>query len=404
MNETMNPAATTEVAIVSNPDNIRMIVESGPTAFNDNHISHDRCLDACARLLDEIAAKGMTDELDQRAAKLIDKTKATLRKMNERRAPVTKLFDRVKKEFTTLENGIDVAKAGTLPFQIQQQRNAYAKKKYEEAEAERRAEEVAQQARIARDKYRADCTEDYKAQFNALVVSHINSLTELSSGCTLGSYEAVRDSLAAYPTELPADWLPQSNVRLPFNLTPEESRAIRDEAFHSCLGQFTEQFRYEVGEYRQDLIDKLPSKKVELERAAKASAEEKARIEAEMKLREQQEAARKEQERMEREREEAARAEAAKSSAVANDLFSLTATQSAYTPKTKVSKKIKIHSPEGYLQVFSMWWSKQGCMLSEEELAKKFKSYVTFCEGVANKDGEFIQHPGVEYIDDVKAK
>ena len=65
--------------------------------------------------------------------------------------------------------------------------------------------------------------------------------------------------------------------------------------------------------------------------------------------------------------------------------------------------KIDVTAPSGYMQVMSMWWAKEGCNLSKEELDKVFKKQIAFCEKVANKSGEFINDPGIRYVEDVKA-
>lgn len=396
---------TTALAIASSAENVGVIVRNTPENYSKNQLSCGRCRMAGEKLLDEIKTKGMSDALDQMVAKYIEKTRRTVKEMNERRAPLTKLFDQVRKEFTGLENDIDPTKAGTVPYQLQQYRNQYAAKKREQEEARRRAEEAQRQAEAARSKYRTDCMEDYKAKFNELVNTRINELTELNSNVTLETMKAVYDTVFAFATELPADWCPMSSVRQPLNLTPEEARQIRGEVMKGLLGQFSEQYKAEIGDYRQDILDKLPSKKVELERAAKANAAEAARIKAEMAQREAAEAARKEAERKAREQEEAKKAEALKANSEAVNLFNLAqATTPAYQPKTKVTKKINVTGPSGYMQVLSMWWAKEGCNLSKEELDKIFKKMITFCEKLANKEGEEIIDPGIEYVDDVKAQ
>lgn len=403
-NEVIQPT-TTALAIAASADNVDAIVRNTPESFRKNQLSHDNCLRACENLLVQIKEKGMTDELDKTAATYLERTRRTVKAMTELRSPVTKLFDQVRKEFTALENDIGPTKAGTIPYQLQQFRNMYAAKKREEEDAKRRAEEAKRQADMAREQYRNACEDDYRQKFNDLVVARINELTDLNTSVNLDNYKAVYDTVAGYAVELPADWCPPSSVRMPFNLTPDESRNIRGDVMRRLIVQFAEQYKFEIGDYRQEILDKLPSKKAELERAAKASEEESKRIAEEIKKREAAELARKEAERIAREQEEAKKKEVQKAGAEAASLFDLAqATAPAYQPKAKVTKKIRILNPNGYMQVLMMWWAKEGSRMTDEELAKIFKKQISFCEKVANKDGEFISDGSVVYVDDVKAQ
>lgn len=402
----MNTENTTPaLAIASSADNVAAIVRNTPASYSKNQMSHDNCLKACQELLETIRAKGMSDELDRKAAAYIEKTRRTVKAMFDQRAPVTKLFDQVRKEFTNLENEIDPGKQGTAPFQLQQLRNQYAAKKREEEEARQRAEQAKRAKELAIKEYRSECEDDFKAQFNNLVISNINQLTQLNASVTLENYQAVVDTVTGFPSELPDGWCPPSSVRLSTLLTPEQSHAIREEVITSLIPSFRVQYKTEIGDWRQEILDRLPSKKTELERAAQADAAEAARIQAQIKAREASEAARKEAERIAREKDEAKKLEVRKANAEASNLFGMAMrTAPSYQPKTKVTKKIRILNPDGYMKIVALWWAKEGCNLSDEDLAKTFKKQISFCEKFANKQGEFIKDPSIEYVDDVKAQ
>lgn len=399
-------STTTALTIASSADNVGMIIRNTPVSFQKNQLSHDNCLAACQTLLDEINSNGMTDELDQKAAKYIEKTRRTVKAMNELRAPVTKLFDQVRKEFTNLENDIDPTKSGTIPYQLQTLRNNYAAKKRSEEEARLRAEELKKRQELATLKYKEDLKDFYKNQFNRTVETQINMLTELNNSVTLDNYEHVYKKISAHVTDFPPTWNPDTNVLHPAHIPFKEAREIRNAIVRDLVdNQFIKQYKTEIGDYRQELLDKLPSKKIELEKAAKASAEEAEKIKAQLKEREALDAARKEVERIAREREEAKKEEVKKAGDEATNLFNLSQTaKKIYQPKAKVTKKINVIAPSGYMQIVSMWWAKEGCTLSKEELDKIFKKQIAFCEKLANKDGEFINDPGIEYTEDVKAQ
>ena len=394
---------TSSVEIVRK-ENIATIINNAPASYEANRRSHDNCVKAGRLLLGEIEAGGMTDELDRRAAAFIEKTRKTVKKMNETRSAVTRLFDTFRSEFTALENGIDPAKAGTPAYLLQQQRNHYAAKKRAEEEARRREEAARIEKQRARDSYRAACEEDYRQAFNRTVTQEINRLTDLGARATLENIQAVADTVESTGVELPESWQPQSAVHLPMTLTPDECRGIRSEVMAELRPKLAEQYRFEIGDLRADILARLPSKKLELERVAKANAEEAARMKADMAAREAAEAARKEKERQEKEAAERQKAELEKQKSEMAGLFDQVEAQQAYQPKAKVTKRIVVTEARAYLNVVNTWWQHEGCRMTADELAKVFKKQVTFCEKLANKEGIFIKAEGLEYVDEVKAK
>ena len=388
------------------PENIQTIVQAAPQSYNDNKNSHDRCIDFGLTILNAVRTQGMNDELDRQAAAFIDKARRTVKVMNERRSPVTKLFDEVRSAFTTMENEIDPSKPGTVAYDLQQFRNQYAAQKRAEEERRLREEMARRQAEEARRKFRVDVEDDLKRQFQELVDTTINTLNAIDRDVTLENYAQSIEAVNAIPRELPGLWMAnlKSRVRVPYGMKPEEDAAIVQDAKSNLTRQFSEQYAFEVGETATGILDRLPSKKANLERIAQANAEEAARMKAEMEARQRAEAERVEKERAEREAEEKRKAELERKTAEMTSLFDGQAAASTYQPKTKVTKKINLLNPEGIMPVISLWWSKEGCTLSVDELAKMFKKQIAFCEKLANKDEIFIQNESVEYVDEVKAK
>lgn len=394
-----------ELTIVQ-PENIKLIVANAPQSMQDNIISCQRCMEAGETLLKAIQDNGMTDELDQQAAAFIEKSRKTVKKMNERRSPVTKLFDEIRTRFTSIENAIDPGKADTIPYKLQQLRNQYAAKKREEEERRRREELARQQAEAARAKLKIDVEEDFKGQFQSLLNEKVNNLTELDNEVTLETYDKAYEQIKTCSTELPPEWLYNlhSTVRRPLNVSVDEMRRIELDVKEALGKQFKEQYAAEIQDNKDYILDRMPSKKANLERIAKANAAEAARMKAEMEERQRKEAEAQEAERKRKEEEERKKSEAARQQLEMGSLFNEQAAVQGYQPKMKVSKKIELLNPEGILPIIGMWWRLEGCNLSVEELSKMFKKQITFCEKVANKDGEFIKDESVEYIDDVKAK
>ena len=393
--------------VIIKQENIQTIVSAAPQSYSDNKLSCERCISAGQSILNTITTNGgMTDELDKEAALFIEKARKTVKKMNEKRSPVTKLFDDIRREFTVIENAIDPTKVDTIPYKLQQYRNQYAAKKRAEEEKRRQEEYKRQQAEQARVKLRQDIEGDFKAQFQTYLNQSINWLTTKDNSVTLENYNTVYSEVKNFSVSLPADWLHNLHtlIRIPANISVDELRQIETGTKERLGKQFTEQYTAEIQDNKDFILDRLPSKKANLERMAQADAAEAARVKAEMEERKRKEAEEREAERKRKEEEEKQKAEMARQQAEMNGLFSEQASMQNYQPKVKVTQKIELLNPEGIMPILSMWWSKEGCTLSVEELSKLFKKQITFCEKLANKDSVYIENESVRYIDDVKAK
>ncbi len=391
------------------PQSVGTIAQVAPQAYKENTISHDRCIQFGKELLKRVETEGMSDSLDQEIAVFIDRAKKTLKKMNGKRSAVTQIFDTIRSAYTGLENEVDPAKKGTVPAQLQEVRNKYAAKKREEREAELRQRQQEQARLTAISKYTTDVEEDYTRQYNALVTGTINRLMELDKSLTLDNYAIVADGVKNTSDALPQEWFNnlRPQVLLPSALSPDEARSIAADVKQKMYQRLTEQYTFEVSATRDDILDRLPSKRKELERMAKANAEEAERIRKAMEERERKEAEQREKERAEREAKEKAAAELAAQKQEMDSLFGeAQLTEMAYQPKTQVKKRINVLNAEGFMPIVGMWWSHYGCTLSVAELEKEFKKQLTFCNKLANDKANpiLIQSEHVEYVDDVKAK
>ena len=400
--------------MVIKQSDVDLIAQQIPNAYDVSVKSHNACLNYGEKLLARIQQEGMSDELDSEASLFITKSKATVKKINEVRSPATKMFDQFKKVFTTMEKEIDVSKEGSIPFQIQAYRNQYAAKKREEEER-RRAEELRKmQMEQARKQYRIDCEDELCQWINATINIRINHLSEIFSATTLANYAETDKILRSYQVTLPEDWDSRfaSMVRLPSLLPREECASIRKDVRQTLMNkQFREQYKYALEEERDDLLTKLPSKKVELEKIAAveaANAAEAERIKAEMQEKERREAEARELERRKKEEEDRKAADAAKTASAVGDLFNSAAsgTVVTYQSKTIVKKKVNVLNVEGFLDIFGMWWEFVGKNLTIEQLTKEFSKQITLVNKLANDAGtpRFIESEHLEYVEDVKAK
>ena len=397
-----------ELSIVR-PENVQMIAQNAPKIYDDNKQRSMRCTDAGSQLLAEIKEKGMTDDLDQRCAAYLDKSRKTVKLMNEQRSSITKMFDQIRTEFTSMENSIDPAKAGNVPYQIQACRNQFAAKKREEEEKRRREEAMKLQKQQALIKYETDVEEDFKQQFNRYITQRINELTTLNASLTLENFDTQSVKIVDYPTTMPADLFNHLtlSVLIPQIVSTDEAAKIRAGVQSRLPARFNEQYTTQIGDYKDTIVDALSSKHAELERMAKANAEEQERMRKELAAKEAAEAARLEEQRKRKEEEEkAAKQLQAQAQEMGNLFDSASVSTPAYTPKTSVKKRIVALDAEGIINIVSFWWSKEGQFMDVDSLTKMFKKQITAVEKYANDkaNAEFINSPHVRYEDEVKAK
>ncbi len=394
----MTNPSTTAVAISSNRENIALVVQQAPQAYISNRDSASKCTAAGQSLIDEIERTGMTPQLDQQAAAYIEKTRRTIKAMNERRAPLTKLFDAIRAEHTALENAINPSTSDSPAARLQQMRNDYA--------ARLRQQEIArQQAEARRKAYRASLDDDYRQQFHAHLTSQIQAIEAMVEAMTVDTYQQVADALGQITTEFDRFWCPTSAVPLPTLIPAEDAADIRKASLDELMPKFAEQYQFEMTDMIQSSIDRLPSRLQQLRHIAQASAEDAQAARQQMQQRQAEEQARRDAARQQRQAEEARATQMQQQAAQAQSLFAQAKSSGASTTRSaKVSRRIEVSDPQGFLAIFSTWWQREGQNLSVEELAKIMKKQLTFCEALANKQGVEVDGIGVSYVEVVKAR
>lgn len=393
-------------------EEFNQIMQSAPATLQRNQASVSACNQVGQALLDTIEAEGGigSDELDTKVSEYLAKTKITVENMNKRRKPLTQLLATVSKSFTSLESAIDIKSVTTIPYKLQQARNQYAAKKL--AEQKRREEEARRRQMIENEKaqYRSDITLMLDMAYETYVEKHINALTGMYNRATLSTYNDVCRRISETSTNFSWNAFVEnvSDNKQTFYMDAETRKVIKNEVAMQKKKDFAERYRFEIEETKQDLIDKLPGLRKQLEEQEelrRTNAAEAARMKEERKRLEAEERRKQEEERKRREEEAKAKAEADKAAAEVQAAFDFSAASMSPTPtKAKVKKKIQVTNPQGFMQVYQMWFMREGINMSMEDLEKAHKKMITFCEKVVNKDGEQIQSAFVKYVDDVTAK
>lgn len=388
------------------------ILQTAPSILTDNETRVTRCSNAGKSLLDTInATNGInSDEVDGQVQKFIEASKQTLERINGSRKPITQMLTAISKRFTSLESEIDVKTSGTIPYKLQQARNKYAAKKLEE---QKKREEEARRIQLAENEkaqYKADITLLLDTTYTNYVSRHINALNGMYDHATLATYNDVCRQIKEAKTTF--NWTDfANNVKDTFQtfyMDAATRTGIKNELASIKKVEYAKRYSFELEDLKQSLIDRLPSLRKQLEEQEelrRTNAEEAARQEEQRKKEQQEQLRKQEEERKRKEEEAKAKAEADKAAAEVQAAFDFSAASMPSTPtKAKVKKKIQITNPQGFLQVYQMWFTREGINMSMEDLEKVHKKMITYCEKVMNKDGEQIQSSFVKYVDDVTAK
>lgn len=385
------------------------LMKSAPDALGKNQKSIANCNSAGQAILDTIQGEGMTDELDAKAAEYLKKVNVTITNMKNRRAPVTQLFDRIRSIFTTDEKAIDPKDKSTIPGKIAAERDKYAALKREEER--RKQQEMQRQANIEKEKgtYRLAIEQAINTHMSSYFAEQQKNLSHIWESITLATFELKEKSIRGWSTLYPREHFDTFNQDITTYYLDAQTKAnIKAEILSNKYSAFSQQYKFDMEDLRQSFIDRLSSKKQELieeEELRKKDAEAAAKAETERKQREEEERKQRELKIQQKEHEQQQKAESSIQSAQMNSLFATAAASvTTRTSKAKVTERIKILHPAGFLEIYQMWWINEGQNLTIEELEKIHKKMISFCEKKANSDDEMkIKSKYIRYEEEVKA-
>lgn len=393
-------------------ENFTQIMQTAPNVLQRNQLSVSKATAHGQALLDTIESVGgiNDEELDASAAEFIEKVKVTSKEMNARRSPLTQLLSAFAKNFTTLENEIDIKNPSTVGFRLQEERNKYAAKKLAE---QRRREEEARKRQMQdneRIQYKADVTLLIDNAYSRYVEKHIAYINGIFERVTIENYNEQAKMLTDVNTAFSwTDFVQhvQDNIQT-FYMDAETRKAIKNEVATVKKRELTDRYKFEIDDLKSELIERLPSKRQELEQLEvlrQQDAEKAREAEAEQKRREEADRLKREEERRKADEEVKKKAEADKAIAETQSLFDMSAATMPVTPvNAKVEKKIEVLNPSGFMLVYQRWFQGEGANLPMAELEKIHKKMITYCEKLANKEDETIKSPLIKYVDSVKAK
>lgn len=359
-------------------------------------------------LLDTIEAEGMSDELDAEVNDWQIKAKQALKINNDRRTPITQLLTKISREFTALENPLDSTKPDSYYAKLQYARNKWAQYK-DNIRKEKEAEILRKQQA---EKERVELASEAERQIREAYLNKLHSfkayISKLVNDATLETISDNEAKIEKVSIEYPRDKFRElSCVVNPKFTSNEDTLLIVENTRDRLYNELSANFRENMEADKQRALDLIPSKQKELERIAKADASEAERLRQEAESRKKIEEAKLKQEQEDQAKADASKLEAEKQLNNATNLFD-TAAQMAEVQNTagKVKKSyiISVKDAAGWGAIFLFFFEKVGQSLDVEAFGKKSLNQMKKeCEKIANSTGEMIEHPSIEYVEDVKA-
>lgn len=388
--------------------------------------------------------------VDEKSNKYLVNVGAATKEMKGEREPYTQLMTTLAKYFTTCENDLDKAKEDSIPFKIQQNRNKLAtleadlQKERERLAAEKLAKEQAKiDLRSAISTFIATTLNKFQADKKLKMSNAFNSIT-------LETYKERAELLKKLSTEFPKvkqGEILEIKLVVPDGLTQEDYEEEMINAHNDFdYDQFYISYKEDIDSHKKYLIDRLPSKKEELDEAKRLADEaaaalklqeeendrkekerqkqiaeaagkkkkeleaaaEQAKKDAELKLAENKRLAElQEEERKQKiqEREDNEKLELEKQAEIANeksqekiDLKNTEAKtmsmfdQMAETAQVDSAAQVKagvfieLHHPAAWMLIAQLWWENVGKTLGNDDIAKKtFAQMKAVCEDLALK-------------------
>lgn len=400
---------------------------------------------------EKLAALAIADE---RANKYLVNCGAALKEEKEMRAAITQMMDEFKKMFTSAENDIDKTKPNTIPLKVQNWRDQFAQESFNVRERKRKeAERIAAKAKEAID-IKADVANNYSLQYNNYLLERKQNMTKSFNAITLENFDEKETKLKAVQFNfqfVPSLEWPGTSLH-----TTTEVREIVENGIAEKSVEYSSNYIAEMNLLRDELIDKLPSKKAELvehkrlvdeasaaaedariadekrkEEIAKANEAERKRLEEESRIAKEKEDARlaklkadqdaAEAAQKQREDEEAARlkeqaeeaqkqaeqkVEMEKAGGHTMVMFEQEASiaETSSTAEVRQGYEIAILHQAAYVQIFQLWFENEGKNLTIDKIGNtKLDQMKAWAEKYAQKTGTKIESKFMRYEDSFKA-
>jgi len=369
------------------------------------YLSHQqstaKAKEAVEKLVQQVAASGMNEDVYKNAASLIDKLKKTVTKFKEERAPITRTVTDITKAFTSQESELDTLIAALkVPMD----------KFVQERERKRRAEEEERQKKVQYEREVGRVTievgsEMRKGFLNIYAAKKVDITTQVRN-MTLDTYNATFDWLKGYNPEIPPIVQFPNIDQLRTFIEPEKKATIIQEMYASDDYEIERQNTIsELKLFANEQIPILSGLRDELQNIELSNATAKAQLLREKQIREQQEDLKLNQE-VQSKSAEIVQQEVQDSQR--NEMTSLFEVEASIESSTEIkiakSYLIKLDLPMGLPDIFNFWLNNIERPVDEKKvMAFTVARMVAVAEKEASK-GTFINSKYVHYEEQIKSK
>ena len=257
------------------PD-IMAALQEAPESLMLNEEQVKAAVAACNELIEEIDRDGMNEELDEFANKIQIRLKEVLGEIKDRRMPLTRALDQIKKTFTEMEAQIDPDRPQSSYGEIQRRRNAFATLQMELQK--KRDEEI--RLKNLKDQERIRVTGEAELSLRNQFLDHMRMAKECLQAkfddVTLEIFANTWDEIANFSSEYTdADFAAMTLTIRTVYLGTEDKVEIGKQARLGKKELWTAEYKSAIESLKVELLDQMPGKKQHLE--AQAAAEEAAR-------------------------------------------------------------------------------------------------------------------------------
>jgi len=415
-------------------EEIKKIISTTPAVLAENEKSYLNC----KKRYDELVALPDSQDTYKLRKEFIEKALKTVKSMNDKRSANTQIMDLVKKKFTSIEGGVKT----DFIEPMQKKNDAYATLLYNEQQEKDRLAKL----ELDKQKEKADIIAAVEKEFNSQYAEFLSSIKiEINNRLNNATLETIDTiDIKSVKCDLPA--LKRTYAFQTKYHNGDELKAIVDSV---TIPDYSEKLASELTPYKQEVIDKIPSKKIQLQEADEAVKKaEKAKKDAEIAAQKAKEAkdeaekkaaqealqaaenAKKEAEaeviKIEKTEEVRAeqsvkdiQAETSSELAVMNEntdiqaagekIKAATIVQSDIfggfsTIKTKKEYDVIVTDKAGYAVIFQFWFEKEGKDQTDEKIEKMtIRRMIEFAEKRAINDEKIVSNY-VEYKQRIKSK